>query len=482
MTIKEIETLSGMERANIRFYEREGLISPKRMNNGYRDYEEDDLQILLRIKLLRSLHIPLDEIKALSYGTKDLADTLSKQIAKLDQEKQDASYAQDLCRAMREDHVTFADLNAKKYLDGIDRAIEETGSSYFNVSGDEIPQVFHPWRRFLARMLDIFMYTVLWLAFLAFVFHVNLLARSNFSNLLDNYIAVALMLVFEPLLLRLFGTTLGKAIFGLRVGTSNGRRLSYGDGLARTWGVIGAGMGYNLPIYSLVRFWKSYKLCSDKETQPWDECISYTIRDTKWYRGVLYAGTYAVLVFLMVATIYAQQLPPNRGDLTVAEFVENYNYYAEFFGVDFGDEYLDENGKWAQKAFDGTIHIEIGHTEMPEYKFTAENGYLTGISFEVALNNNRDWLGSYDTQMLLASIALAGAQDEMRLFSKIPGRIAEQIQNSTFEDFGFSEAGIEFSCDTEYSGYTDTRSGFLLPEEDEAETYFSLKFSIDKIK
>ncbi len=34
MTIKEIESLSGMTRANIRFYETEGLLSPARSANG----------------------------------------------------------------------------------------------------------------------------------------------------------------------------------------------------------------------------------------------------------------------------------------------------------------------------------------------------------------------------------------------------------------------------------------------------------------
>ena len=36
MTIKEIEQLSKMTRANIRFYEVQGLISPRRNENGYR--------------------------------------------------------------------------------------------------------------------------------------------------------------------------------------------------------------------------------------------------------------------------------------------------------------------------------------------------------------------------------------------------------------------------------------------------------------
>lgn len=53
MTIKEIEALSQMTRANIRFYEAEGLLKPQRSSNGYRDYSQEDLQVLQKIKLLR---------------------------------------------------------------------------------------------------------------------------------------------------------------------------------------------------------------------------------------------------------------------------------------------------------------------------------------------------------------------------------------------------------------------------------------------
>ena len=48
MTIREIEALSGMTRANIRFYESEGLLTPNRMENGYRDYTRSDLDTLRR--------------------------------------------------------------------------------------------------------------------------------------------------------------------------------------------------------------------------------------------------------------------------------------------------------------------------------------------------------------------------------------------------------------------------------------------------
>ena len=77
MTIKEIEDLSGMTRANIRFYESQGLLTPARDTNGYRNYTEKDLETLNRIRLLRTLHLSLDDIRAAGNGEKDLGNILA---------------------------------------------------------------------------------------------------------------------------------------------------------------------------------------------------------------------------------------------------------------------------------------------------------------------------------------------------------------------------------------------------------------------
>jgi len=481
MTIKEIENLSGMSRSNVRFYEREGLIKPNRMENGYRDYSQHDLEILLRVKLLRSLHISLEEIKAIKEGHKDLMDTLSNQIIKLEQDKKDVAYAQNVCSAIQEDRVGFSELDAKKYLDGINRAITETGSAYFSIKSDELPQVFHPWRRFLARMFDLFLYRILWTTFLAFVVHVNLSARSSFGNLFDSFVSIVMMLFLEPLLLKFLGTTPGKAIFGLRIETSEGRHLDYGDGFERTWGVIATGMGYEIPIYNLVRYWKSYQLCVENEPQPWDESISYSLKDTKWYRALLYIGASAVFFVLLLSILSSQHLPPNRGDLTVAEFSQNHNYYSSFFNLGYDNLYLDENGNWMENESDGTvIRIGTGQMQKPEFQFTKENGYLTEVSFLIELEDQQHWLSSYNTQMFLASLAFAGAQNEVGLFSKVPSRIADQIDKHTFMSYHFSEAGIVFVCDIEYSGYRDPVSNVLIPEEDAEKNYFRLNFTLNK--
>ena len=63
MRIKEVEELTGITSKNIRFYEKEGLISPKRSENGYRDYSNEDIEILKSIKLYRKLDISLEDIK-----------------------------------------------------------------------------------------------------------------------------------------------------------------------------------------------------------------------------------------------------------------------------------------------------------------------------------------------------------------------------------------------------------------------------------
>ena len=60
MKIQEVETLTGLDRATIRYYEKEGLIAPARKENSYRDYSEENATEILKIKLLRQLDDTLD--------------------------------------------------------------------------------------------------------------------------------------------------------------------------------------------------------------------------------------------------------------------------------------------------------------------------------------------------------------------------------------------------------------------------------------
>ena len=88
MTSKEMEARSGVARANIRYYEAEGLLHPNRAENGYRDYSEADLVVLEKIKLLRRLGVTIEELKALTSGGAALSAVLDRRLAELGGERE----------------------------------------------------------------------------------------------------------------------------------------------------------------------------------------------------------------------------------------------------------------------------------------------------------------------------------------------------------------------------------------------------------
>ena len=63
MKIKEMEQRTGIPSANIRYYEKEGLLHPVRKENNYREYSEEDLNRLEQIKILRLLGVSLEDIR-----------------------------------------------------------------------------------------------------------------------------------------------------------------------------------------------------------------------------------------------------------------------------------------------------------------------------------------------------------------------------------------------------------------------------------
>ena len=118
MNIKEIEERSGLTRANIRYYEQEGLLAPARRENKYRDYSEEDLETLLRIALLRNLGFSLDEIRRLQSGELELAAAMRERSAALESEGQRLLAARNVCDAISREVTSYSALRPEDYLNG----------------------------------------------------------------------------------------------------------------------------------------------------------------------------------------------------------------------------------------------------------------------------------------------------------------------------------------------------------------------------
>ena len=104
MTIKEVERSTGLPRSVVRFYEKEGLIAPRRGGeNGYRDYSEQDVAMVTRIAFLRSLDVPIVDIARVLNGQAQLADVAAAQALVLAEKQRTAGEAAALCRRLAQD-------------------------------------------------------------------------------------------------------------------------------------------------------------------------------------------------------------------------------------------------------------------------------------------------------------------------------------------------------------------------------------------
>ena len=87
MNIKQASEQSGASAPNIRFYEKEGLLTPaRRQGNDYRDYTAGDVRTLKLIRMLRMLDVPLPVIQRVLNGEQPLSEALQAQQEVLEQQ------------------------------------------------------------------------------------------------------------------------------------------------------------------------------------------------------------------------------------------------------------------------------------------------------------------------------------------------------------------------------------------------------------
>ena len=98
MRINQVEELVGITKKNIRFYEEKGLLNPARnAENGYREYSEEDVVVLQKIKLLRQLSVPIEEILKLQQGYLTLEDCVRRHIIALEREEENIKQRKSIC-------------------------------------------------------------------------------------------------------------------------------------------------------------------------------------------------------------------------------------------------------------------------------------------------------------------------------------------------------------------------------------------------
>ena len=478
MNIKDIESRSGMTRANIRFYEQEDLLHPQRQGNGYRDYSDADLQTLHRIRLLRTLGLSLDEIRALQKDEASLESLLTRQAATLEQQSAETQQRARLCRDISHSGARYATLDGQRWLDAL-TAEEPTVPDLPKT--DTYHKVTAPWRRFFARHFDLFLYSAFWMMLGLLLLSEGPSTESGAAWMgAANIIAIIMMALVEPLLLSTWGTTPGKWLLGLSVRNNTGQKLTYGEGFYRTVQALWGGAGFFIPIFELVQGYKRYYDCIESKTLPWEWDSELQLKDEKAWRFAAMAGSAVAVFGALALTITLSAVPSRRGDMTVAQFADSYNRLARYHGI---EVWLDEEGRWTEVPRpDGSVVIHMSDMETPNFVYTEKDGLMTGLSFTLAVENDTEtWVPINQNRRILAILAFAQAYDPTPLNNNEVMNVVEKLEDQPFQPLDETVHGVHITWQLTSSGYypVDTM-GLLVPVEGETPSC-SMTFTMEKV-
>ena len=134
MKIKQVEELVGITSKNIRFYESQGLLTPDRADNGYREYHQDNIEVLKKIKLLRKIGISVEDIKSVLNGNVTLENCLEKYLDVLEKQKSNLTNMYNLTEEIINQKCELNNLKADEWLE----KMEKEGIDFVNISKIDI--------------------------------------------------------------------------------------------------------------------------------------------------------------------------------------------------------------------------------------------------------------------------------------------------------------------------------------------------------
>ena len=179
MKINELEKMLNISRANIRFYEKEGLLTPERNDNGYREYEENEIAILKKIIVYRKLGISIPNIKDIFNGTLTLSDAINDSMGIINSELTELAVSAKLCRDIKSQGVENSSFDEDFYWNEINR-MESTGEEFYNFAGVDVSA-------FEKRPSDTKYKIVLGIAIIVLLNFTMLVGLSQFGLVLADY-------------------------------------------------------------------------------------------------------------------------------------------------------------------------------------------------------------------------------------------------------------------------------------------------------
>ena len=159
----------------------------------------------------------------------------------------------------------------------------------------------HPWRRYFARMFDIYIFVVLFFMFLGVTFPRLFATDEKSYDSLFGLIGIAAYVIFEGFWTNVFGASLGKRLYGIRIDRTNGEAITLGASFQRAFAVWLKGLGIGIPIVSLFTLVTAYQTLNREGQTTWDRDFHFRIDHARlsWLRWL-----FVLLVWLILIALY----------------------------------------------------------------------------------------------------------------------------------------------------------------------------------
>ena len=176
----------------------------------------------------------------------------------------------------------------------------------------------------------------------------------------------------------------------------------------------------------------------------------------------------------------ASQLPPNRGELTVAEFAENFNRQADYVGADLGG-YLDETGSWQEVPAPPNV-ISFDMEQLPgaeQFRYTVEDGRLTAVILSGEVENTAEWYHLPTERMAVALMAFAWAREDASFWTGPRKDQLAALDALDWEDgLSLRQGDLAITLETENKGFAVSGTTGIAVPVNETDNRFAFTFTM----
>lgn len=135
LKIKELENILSISRSNIRFYEKQGLFSPERKDNNYREYTEQDIEVLKKIIIFRKMGFTVEEIKLIQNNDLPFAEAIANAQRRIEDEIEQLNGSLKLIKQVAQENLSFDEIDIDEHWNTISES-EKSGEKFVDICKD----------------------------------------------------------------------------------------------------------------------------------------------------------------------------------------------------------------------------------------------------------------------------------------------------------------------------------------------------------